>query len=117
MVVKHPVSIYVFGLYMMVSGAALMFMPNFFLHVFGLPPTDEVWPRLSGILLGILGGYYLVGARHKLRKFLFATVLGRLGFAAALCLFAVQGYGQALFLFAAIDIVGALWTLVEVKRA
>jgi hypothetical protein len=52
-------SIFTWGILMVLFGAGYLFAPNFFLPIFGLPPTTEMWIRAFALLLALLGGYYL----------------------------------------------------------
>ena len=104
-------SIQVFGAYLLLLAVALLLSPNTLLGVFGFPPTDEVWIRVVGLLVGILGFYYWQAARAELRAFFAWTVPARLS---ALALFAAfVAYGMAppmLLSFGAVDATAALWT-------
>ena len=51
-------SLYYFGLYLYLAGATLIFIPNVFLSILGLPETNEAWIRIVGILTLVIGFYY-----------------------------------------------------------
>src|SRR5438552_580768 len=42
-------SLFVFGVYLCSLGVILLLFPNWLLHFFGVPPTNEVWIRINGI--------------------------------------------------------------------
>jgi hypothetical protein len=52
-------SIQVFCAYLVALALALLLSPNTLLGLFGFAPTGEVWIRVVGMLVGILGVYYL----------------------------------------------------------
>ncbi|BBN57143.1 hypothetical protein TRE132_52680 [Pseudomonas chlororaphis subsp. aurantiaca] len=53
---SHPgKSVFLFGLYMLLLGAALVLAPNLLLPLFGFALTDEVWIRVMGQLALYLG--------------------------------------------------------------
>ncbi len=43
-------SVFYFGLYIALLGVLLIFFPNTLLGLVNVPPTDEVWIRLAGML-------------------------------------------------------------------
>ncbi len=44
-----------FGVYLLLLGAALVFVPNLLLSLLGMPPTTEVWIRVVGVLVFNIG--------------------------------------------------------------
>ena len=80
---RAAVSLFVFGIYLLVLGIVLLTVPNLFLAVFGLPPTTDVWIRVVGMLVDILGFYYVCAARAELQAFFEWTVSARMAFRAA----------------------------------
>ena len=104
-------SIFTWGILMVLFGAGYLFAPNFFLLLFGLPPTTEVWIRAFALLLALLGGYYLYCAWNNDIIFFRVTIPGRLLFALGLVAFVVLGLAKpALLLLGAVDTCGAIWT-------
>jgi hypothetical protein len=108
---KAARSVWVFSIYLFILGAVLVIVPNALLSPFGFPETHEVWVRVVGMLVVILGYYYLTAARSESTPFLRATVVGR---CAVLVFFIVfVGVGLApptLILFGVIDAAAAAWT-------
>lgn len=110
-------SIQVFGAYLLLLGATLIAVPNLLLAVFGIPPTEEVWIRVVGMLAGILGVYYLRAASAGLTAFFGWTVPVRLSVPVFFAAFVALGLAPAvLLLFGAVDAAGALWTWSALKR-
>src|SRR5215218_8202222 len=62
-------SVFAFGVYFALLGLTLYVAPNALLGLFGLPPTEEVWIRVAGILALAVGFYYLLAARADLAVF------------------------------------------------
>lgn len=110
-------SIRVFGVYLVVLGAALIVAPNPVLAPFGYPPTSEVWVRVVGVLAAALGFYYNVAARFGLVPFYRATVVARILVFVCFGAFVLLGFARpALALFGAVDLAGAIWTAAALRK-
>lgn len=110
-------SLFVFGLYLSALGAALLLSPNFLLHVFGAPPTNEVWIRINGMFIICLAFFYVQAARHELTLFIRWTVWARLAVIFYLTAFVMLlGAPKALLLFGLVDLLAAAWTLIALKK-
>jgi hypothetical protein len=104
-------SIKFFAVYLFLLGPILAAAPNLLLSLLGIPPTSEVWIRVVGVLVFVLGVYSLVAARHELRPFFRASVVMRLFVFAAFSFFAIFGLGSpAIAVFGVIDLLGSIWT-------
>jgi hypothetical protein len=66
-----------FGVYLLGLGSLLVFVPNLLLAIFGVQSTSEVWIRIVGMLLLILGTYDILAAKTGFRQFFVWSVLGR----------------------------------------
>lgn len=109
-----PRSLTVFGLYMMLGpGIGLMVMPEPLLNLFGLSHGGHFWAvRVVGLLAFIIGSYQFFIAKHQLKSLYRITVAQR--YFAALVFIGLWAAGEAevaIILFAAIDVLGATWTL------
>lgn len=110
-------SIKIFGLYSLVMGFVLLFIPNLILPLVGLPVSNEPWMRLLGFVLISSSYYYLRSAIDKNPEFARYTVHTR--FAAPLIVLFLVGTGKAdwhFISFGVIDGLGGLWTLVELNK-
>ena len=108
---KARVSILVFGIYMVVVGLALLAIPNVLLSLFAYPATTEIWIRILGFVVVILGYYYLVAARFELTPFFRASVYGRPAVVVCFAALVLLGMAQPiLILFGVVDLLGAIWT-------
>jgi len=123
---RHPLadlsapaqSILVFGAYLLLLGALLVVAPNFLLGLFGIPPTAEVWIRVVGMLVLVLGAYYALAAIAELRAFMRWTVPIRLCVLLFFAAFVVTGLAPpVLVLFGCVDVAGAAWTAWALRRA
>jgi len=108
---KARVSILVFGIYMVVLGLALLVVPNVLLSLFAYPATTEMWIRILGFIVVVLGYYYIVAARYELTPFFKASVYGRPAVIVCFAAFVLLGMAKpVLVLFGLIDLLGANWT-------
>ena len=104
-------SVLVFGLYLVVLGIVLLVAPNVLLGMFSLPDATDVWVRVAGMLVFFLGFYYTQAARKTLTDFFRWTVYVRASVIVFFTIFVVLGFADPpLILFAAIDLLGAIWT-------
>jgi hypothetical protein len=78
---------------------------------------DDAWTRSVGLLASIIGVYYFVAARAKVRPMFIWTVWMRYYAALFMAALLVLGkLGPPVLLFATIDIAGATWTLLLLKK-
>jgi hypothetical protein len=108
---KSARSVFVFGLYLALLGMILVVVPNFLLKMFFFPGTSEVWIRVVGMLLLILGYYYIRTSRKETIEFFHLTVHVRSVTILFFAAFVLLGFaGPSLILFGVVDLLGALWT-------
>jgi len=108
---KSALSIFVFGLYVLVLGILLMLVPNFMLRTISGSSTTEVWIRVVGLLLVCLGFYYTQAARTELADFFRWTVYTRSTVIVFFTAFVLLGFAKPqLIMFGLIDFLGAVWT-------
>jgi hypothetical protein len=110
-------SVFVFGIYLVGLGAALLTVPNLVIGTFAFPATGEVWIRVVGVLVLCIAYYYIRSAQADHLDFCRWTVQVRtFVFVAFAALAALRLARPALVLFGAVDLVGAAWTLAELRR-
>jgi len=113
---KGAVSVFVFGVYLFVVGALLVTVPNTFLGLSRLPPTDDVWTRVVGVLVLCLAAYYTLAARAGIREFCRWTVFVRVGVTAFFTAFvALRLVAPPFLVFGAVDLAGAVWTALALR--
>ena len=111
-------SVYFFGLYLVGLGAILLVIPNLLLSVFGLPPTGEVWVRVVGMVVLLLGVYYVVLARGESTLFIRLTVYLRSSVIVFFTAFVLLGLASPpLIMFGAVDLLGAIWTGLALRQS
>jgi hypothetical protein len=110
-------SLTVYGIYLLANGIGLAVAPGLPLAMLGLPPTEEPWIRVLGLVAGEVGFYILFAARKNLVAFFPATVYGRAGAAVVFVALVASKLAPAqLLLFAAVDAVTATWTYLAMRR-
>lgn len=110
-------SVFVFGLYMMGQGATLIIAPNFLLGLFKVPLTTEVWVRIVGWTLVVLGIYYVQSARHGFRPFFGWSAVIRVLQFGFFCVLVAAGIAPPVLLaFSAVELASGIWTLVALRR-
>ncbi|HEV2706782.1 MAG TPA: hypothetical protein VGV59_12715 [Pyrinomonadaceae bacterium] len=110
-------SLLVFGIYLCGLGLTLLLIPNLLLQAFGVPPTNEVWIRINGMLVICLSFYYVLAARSELTSFIRWTVWARLAVMVYFVAFVLLvSAPKALLLFGLIDVLAAIWTWLTLKK-
>jgi hypothetical protein len=113
---KAAFSVFVFSIYLYVLGFVLVVVPNLLLSLFRLPETNEVWVRVVGMLVLILGLYYSTAARHELTPMLRATVVARFAVLLFFIAFVLLDFAPpVLILFGVIDAAAAAWTGIALR--
>ena len=113
---KSARSLFVFSLYLYVLGAILVLIPNVLLRLFFFPATDEVWIRVVGMLVFILGFYYFQASRNELKNFFQWTVYARSAVLLFFIAFVIAGLvSPLLILFGVVDVAGAIWTQLSLR--
>ena len=115
---KPANSLFVFGIYCIFSGLTFVIIPNVFLGLLNVALTTEQWIRVMGVLLVYLGIYYILAARAELKRFIQWSVYIRVSVIFVFIVFVLLGIGQpTLLIFGFIDLLGALWTAIELRRS
>ena len=115
---KAAVSVFAFGIYLYLVGALLVAVPNHFLRLSFMPPTNEVWIRVVGVLVLCIATYYTLAARAGFRGFLRWTVVVRVAVMVFFSSFVLLRLAPPpLALFGVVDFAGALWTALALRAA
>lgn len=115
---KEAKSVFIFGIYIFIVGSLMMSAPNVLLKFSGLDPASDVWARVAGMLIAILGFYYVQCARHEIRYFFKLSVIGRIVPSVVFTVFVALGLAHwPLILFSIIDISCAIWTASALKTS
>jgi membrane associated rhomboid family serine protease len=111
-------SLVVFGWYLVIFGASLVLAPNLVLSFFGLPPTDEVWIRIVGVLVLIIAYFNVRMGPVDFRPYAWLTVHARTAVFGFMVGFVLAGLVKpVVILVGAIDLAGALWTAAALRGA
>jgi hypothetical protein len=109
-------SLRVFSFYVYGLAFGLLFAPNFFLPLLGIPTTTEVWVRCSGMLLLGLAFYYECVIRARMEAFLPFTIWVRAAVIVFFGVFVGLGWAKPVFLvFGLTDMFGAIWTILALR--
>ncbi|MEQ9310653.1 MAG: hypothetical protein RLN90_14445 [Balneolaceae bacterium] len=105
-------SIFIWGIYVILIGVLLLFMPGKTLILFGHEKPKDHWIRVVGIMALSLGYFYLNSAQNEVYSFywasIYARIVGLIGFS-GLVVFKIAK--PKIILFGIIDAIGASWTL------
>jgi hypothetical protein len=109
------------GVYDLVVGAALFLFTAQMAAAFGVePPVPEIFAKLNGIFLMVIGaGYYLPWQepdRYRAYLWLMGPALKGAGAAMFIADYFLNGSPRSFLLFAASDGALALWTLAALRR-
>jgi hypothetical protein len=108
---KSSTSLLVFGVYLIGMGAGLVVMPNTVLGLLSLPPTNEIWIRVLGVVTLVLAFYYIQASRANLRSFAAWTVPARVAVFLFFIGFVLVGWvGPIMIVLGSVDLLGAMWT-------
>jgi hypothetical protein len=110
-------SVYYFGFYLYLVSFTLVFFPNILLRMLHIPETNEVWIRVLGVLVGLIGFYYQQSGAKNISAFFPLTIPTRVIVLVAFVLFAVFKMASPILIgFGAIDFAGAIWTMMALKK-
>lgn len=110
-------SVCYFGFYLYVVAITLIFFPNHLLRIMGMPETTEVWIRVLGVLVGLIGFYYHRNGAANNRFFFPLTIPARITVLVSFVAFAaLKMVSPMLIGFGVVDFLGALWTWWALKQ-
>ena len=105
-------SIFIWGIYVLLIGLLLVFIPGKTLILFGHDEPKDHWIRVVGIITISLGYFYLNSAQNEVYSFYWASIYARLaGLMGFLGLIIFKIAQPKIILFGIIDTLGAIWTL------
>jgi len=111
-------SLFVFGIYILIVGVALVVIPAPLVSLLRLPPATVGWARVVGLLTIVIGAYDVTGSRAECLTYIRASIPVRFGFAAGTIVLVLLGQMPfTIALLGATDIAGALWTAFALRRS
>jgi len=105
-------SIFIWGIYVLLIGLLLVFIPSKTLALCGQENPKDHWVRVSGIIIISLGYFYLNAAQNEVYSFYQASIYAR--FAGLIGILGLTIFKMAkprIIFFGIIDALGAIWTL------
>ena len=113
---RAAVSVFAWGIYLTGAGLGFLLMPDLLLSVFRFSPTTEGWIRIMGLLVAILGVYYIYCAQNNDITFIRITAYGRVAFAlGSLTLVLLKLVEPPMLLIGGLDALGAIWTFLSLR--
>jgi len=111
-------SVFFFGIYIIITGLFMLLFPDVILGIIGLDISGSVVVRLLGMMLVFYGYYYIRAgiAGSKMTSFYWWTVHTR--FSAIIILSSLALFHLAppvVIAFGVIEMLGATWTLIELR--
>ena len=114
---KSAKSVLIYGIYLAINGLMLLLIPNVLISSLGIESTNEVWIRLSGILLMAIAVYYIIGAKYEIIVILKATAFIRVSIILFFTAFVLLDLvSPNIIIISLIDFLGGFWTFVMLKK-
>lgn len=114
---KSAKSVLIYGIYLAINGLMLLLIPNVLTSSLGIEPTNEVWIRLSGILLMAIAVYYIIGAKYEIIVILKATAFIRVSIILFFTAFVLLDLvSPNIIIISLIDFLGGFWTFVMLTK-
>jgi len=111
-------SVFFFSIYVISLGVFLVVAPNILLKFFNIPETSEVWIRVVGMMVLLIGFYYFQAATNEegLTKFFRWTIYARSTVIIFFSIFVLLNFIKpTLILFGVFDLAGAIWTTLALR--
>jgi hypothetical protein len=110
-------SVYYFGFYLYLVGATLIFIPNIFLTTLRMPETNDVWIRVLGVIVSLLGFYYHQTGAKNISAFFPLTIPTRIMVFTVFLVFVILKMASPMMIgIGAVDLAGAVWTFMALKK-
>lgn len=118
---KAAITVYMYGLYL-ITGVCLPFLiiPEFTMGLFSLSAGDGFWIRFTGVLSGVIGGFYIASVLTDTKPMFAWSVPARYASAILMGTAVIVGkVGIAFLLFCALDaFTGSLtWAAIRADAA
>ena len=97
-------SVLVWAIYELVIGVSLFLIPTQFTQIFGIDDPQEVWIKVVGLTVVLIGVYYLGGVLNNSTWMYRYSVFGRLIAVVGLVYLAILDGPWQLWIFAIVEI-------------
>lgn len=115
---KSSKSVFFFGVYILVTGLALLLMPGILLQLLMIETTPNIWMQLLGLALAALGYYYIKAARDNNIDFYKGTIPIRIAqLAVVIILVLIYGGPYILIGVSAIEALSGIVTYTLLRKA
>ena len=108
-------SILVWAVYLGAIGALLLVVPDTVTDLLGMDSPRDEWVRIAGIVALVAAAYYFGAAVHRARWLFWYSVPVRILSGLGLAALAVTEDVWQLFVFGALDLLGAGWTFAGLR--
>ncbi len=113
---KAAISVFVFGIYLVLNGVTLALAPNFMLASLRQPPTNDPFIRCLGVVVFVLGLYYIQAGRQEVMPFFRWTLWGRPIVLLSFIGLVAAGVAPPILIgFGVVDTLGAVWTFFALR--
>jgi hypothetical protein len=110
-------SVFLYSISASFLGLVLMVLPDLFLTILRLAPSDEVWIRIVGLFLLVVAVYYYLAARHEILIIIKASVFIRLSLIFFYAVFVfMKMIALNIMIIPILDLLTGLWTLFLLRR-
>ncbi len=109
-------SVQYFGVYLFIEGILILIVPKLFLSFFLLEAQD-VWVRITGLCLVILGYFYFHMGKSNVRPFLVLSTHTRSFQMIVLAIFVTLGWiGPMILIAGGLEFLSGVWTFFELRK-
>lgn len=113
---RAAISVFAWGIYMLLMGFNAIIVPNLTLQILGMPPTNEIWIRVVGMFSIILGYFYIRVARYEfLPLFRWKVEMHIFGVICMVTFVVLRLASPAVLMLASADFIAAIWTGLALK--
>lgn len=111
------ISVLSFSVYIGLLSVVLVFASDLLFALLGVPPAEDYWVLIAGMLLFGLAIYYVFAAISEMTSFMRLTAIMRgLVFSFFLILVLLDEAPSPILILGAIDFMFALWTFLALRR-
>lgn len=111
------ISILSFGVYIGLLSFVLVFTPDLLSSLLGVPPAEDYWVFIAGMLFFGLALYYIFAALTEMTSFMKLTAYARCLVLPFLLILVLRDKApNPILIFGVIDLLFALWTFLALRK-